>query len=502
MHMPEQSSVITASMLYNHLVCPHRVAMDAFGDWSRRDKVSPFVQMLWDRGNKYEAQVIENLGLKFEDLSTLTGDDKEAATRTAIAEGQALIYNGRLSEDGLLGEPDLLRLEGEGYVAIDIKSGAGEESAGEEEEGKLKQSYGVQLALYTDLLTRLGVAAGHHGYIWDVHGEQVRYDLDAPLGKRDATDTIWSRYLRARQEVERLLKREATSHPAAASACKLCVWRSECMGAVTAADDLTLLPELGRAKRDVLCEAFPTVRDLARAKVSAHVHGNKTDFPGIGADTLRKLQARAALIVEPDPKPYFRERVTLPPTGLELFFDIETDPLRDLCYLHGFVVREDGDPRTERFVAFFAEREGERDERDAFAAAWDFMRQNREAAIIYYSKYERTIYRKLQQKYPGVCDRNDLEALFSSGPERSFDLYHDAVRKSEWPTRDYSVKTLAKFCGFHWRDPDPSGASSIQWFDEWVNTRDPALKQRILDYNEDDCVAMRVVLDRLRGILT
>jgi predicted RecB family nuclease len=108
--------------------------------------------------------------------------------------------------------------------------------------------------------------------------------------------------------------------------------------------------------------------------------------------------------------------------------------------------------------------------------------------------------RELQQKYPAVCNPNELEALFSSGPERSFDLYYDAVKKSEWPTRDYSVKTLAKFSGFQWRDPDPSGASSIQWFDEWVNTRDPALKQRILEYNEDDCVAMRVVLDRLRGI--
>jgi len=26
------------------------------------------------------------------------------------------------------------------------------------------------------------------------------------------------------------------------------------------------------------------------------------------------------------------------------------------------------------------------------------------------------------------------------------------------------------------------------------------MKQRILDYNEDDCVAMRVVLDRMRGM--
>jgi predicted RecB family nuclease len=31
-----------------------------------------------------------------------------------------------------------------------------------------------------------------------------------------------------------------------------------------------------------------------------------------------------------------------------------------------------------------------------------------------------------------------------------------------WPTRDHSIKTLAKFLGFHWRDNNPSGAASIE----------------------------------------
>jgi len=32
-------------------------------------------------------------------------------------------------------------------------------------------------------------------------------------------------------------------------------------------------------------------------------------------------------------------------------------------------------------------------------------------------------------------------------------LYNDVVKKvTEWPTRDYSIKTLAKFLGFNWRD--------------------------------------------------
>ena len=43
-------------------------------------------------------------------------------------------------------------------------------------------------------------------------------------------------------------------------------------------------------------------------------------------------------------------------------------------------------------------------------------------------------------------------------------------------------------------------AASIEWFDRWLRTGEPAVKQRILDYNEDDCVATRVVLDGIRTL--
>jgi predicted RecB family nuclease len=65
---------------------------------------------------------------------------------------------------------------------------------------------------------------------------------------------------------------------------------------------------------------------------------------------------------------------------------------------------------------------------------------------------------------------------------------------------DWSIKAIAKFLKFRWRDTDPSGAASIEWFDRWVRTRDPEVKQRIIDYNEDDCRAMRVLLVAMRDI--
>jgi predicted RecB family nuclease len=64
------------------------------------------------------------------------------------------------------------------------------------------------------------------------------------------------------------------------------------------------------------------------------------------------------------------------------------------------------------------------------------------------------------------------------------------------------MKTLAKYLGFSWRDTDPSGAASIEWFNQWIETGDRTVKRRILDYNEDDCRAMQVLVDSLRGLAT
>ncbi|MGH8143822.1 MAG: TM0106 family RecB-like putative nuclease, partial [Steroidobacteraceae bacterium] len=478
----------------------HRVVQDAVGDPRLKDPVSPFVQLLWERGTLFERETIATLGEAFTDLSAFSGDDKERRTREAIARGDALIYSGRLTVDELLGEPDLLRREKGGYVAVDIKSGAGKAGADEDagEEGKLKKPYGVQLALYTDILIRLDVSAGRFGYIWDVHGQEMRYDLDTPLGPR--SPCLWEIYLATRLALQRSLADPASSQPAATAACKLCVWHTACLQVLMQARDLTLLPELGRAKRDALAGQFSTLEELAAENVERFCHGEKkTDFTGIGASTLRKFQRRAELAVTPEPVPYLTRPVVWPSAEVELFFDIETDPMRDLCYLHGLVIREGGPGSAERFEGIFATEATPAAEQEAFAAAMARFRAYPSAAVVHYSKYERTEYRKLQRKYPQIATAEEIEALFTR--PRALDLYFDVVKPgSEWPTRDFSVKSLAKCCGFQWRDADPSGASSIEWFDRWAKTADPSLKQRLLDYNQDDCVAMRVVMDAMKSM--
>jgi predicted RecB family nuclease len=489
---------ISASTLYNLVQCPKRIERDWFDDPTERDAVSPFITMLWERGTLYEQEVIDSATLEYFDLSDAHEDEKERLTLEAMQRGEHLICSGRLVAKNLVGVPDLLRKHGKGYLPVDIKSGRAEEDGGEDNDGKPKLHYAVQLALYVDILERLGWSAGRRGFILDVTGEEVEYDLSVPRGVRKK-ETLWDEYRSLLTSAEQIAVGALKPKGALASSCKLCHWYSACTVQLRAENDLTLIPALGRAIRDAIEPTIPTVADLAQVDPEAFISNKKTAFAGVGPDRLRTFHARAKLLTDPAAKAYLKSPVSLPRSSVELFFDIEVDPLRDLTYLHGIVERRDGDNASERFIAFFTDEETEDAEREAFAQAVAYLSSDPSATIWYYSKYERTIYRKLQARYPEVCSAEAIETLFD--PARAVDLYFDVVTKAtEWPTNDQSLKTLAKYLGFAWRDTDPSGAASIEWFDQWVRSRDPAIKARILEYNEDDCRATRVLLDGIRAL--
>jgi predicted RecB family nuclease len=487
---------VTASMLYDLIACPHRVSMDLFAKQNEKDPPNPFVELLWERGSTYEKELIEKLDIPFLDLSTYSKEEKEGLTSEALERKEPLVYGGRISADNLLGDPDILRLEGSGYIAGDIKSGRGRDDG---DNFAPKKHYGVQIALYTDILERKGLSAGRRAFIWDVHGEEVEYDFDEQHGVRNPW-TVWDIYKSALCDAEKILGEAEETLPAYSGDCKLCHWYSACLKRLKKSNDLTLIPQLGRSKRDVMLGHIDTLQDLANADLETFQDGKKTIFKGIGPDSLVKLQARAKLVTAaPKARGYLREPILLPISDHEIFFDIEVDPMRDVCYLHGFVERANQDNDTEKFVSFFCDDSSPEAEREMFKKAWGYFQSHQNSIVYYYSKYERTIYRKLREKYPEVCSVDDIEALFN--PRKSIDLYYDVVLKAtEWPTRDHSIKTLATHLGFEWRDTHPSGAASIQWYDEWVRSGNHDIKKQILEYNEDDCRATRVLLDGIRNL--
>ena len=491
--------MIAASQVYDHIQCPHRPVMDANTPVSERDEVSAFTEMLWEQGVAHEASALVLLGVTA-DLSQAPLAEREAATHAAITRKEPLIYRGRLTVDDLVGEPDLLELQPNGgYAPGDIKSGGGLEGGDEDSDGRLKKHYAVQLGHYSNIIELLSLGDGtHKTFVIDGEFQRVVYDLDLSQGVRNL-QTGWDFYLVTLDAVRGNLSGACKTLPALGATCKLCHWYSKCKRDVIEANDLSLIAELGRSKRDALIRLIPSVRALAAANIDNFQAGKKTVFPGIGPSTLEKYLSRAKLLCTPNARPYLKSPVELPIRDKEVYFDIETDPMKgNYVYLHGMVEREHGQPKTAAFKPFFAEGDTPQDEEAVFAGAWRYLTERiKDSVIYYYSRYEWTSYRRLAQKYPSVCSVDEVNALFAC-PEM-VDLYTDVVKKhTEWPAYDQSIKTLAVYCGFKWRDISPSGAASIEWYRRWLKTGDLVIKQRILDYNEDDCVATGWVADEIR----
>src|SRR6185369_12997013 len=53
----------------------------------------------------------------------------------------------------------------------------------------------------------------------------------------------------------------------------------------------------------------------------------------------------------------------------------------------------------------------------------------------------------------------------------------------------------ASILGFRWSSNEASGLQSIVWRKQWEDARDEMIKTKLLEYNQDDCLALRVLTE-------
>ncbi|MFC1586195.1 TM0106 family RecB-like putative nuclease [Fibrobacterota bacterium] len=491
---------ITASVLYDYLQCAHRPWRDIYGPKEELVEAdNAFLKLLWERGVQHEQDVISGLGT-FLDLSGGSLDERKLRTLKALERRTPLIYQGVLQSEDLLGIPDLLELQGDGsYMPVDIKSGSAYEGA-DPDTKKFKKHYAVQLCLYSDLISKLGFGNSRKGKIIDIHGEMEEYDLDQPQGKRN-TATWWSLYQELKSKILPLLLNQEKNKPALGGVCKLCNWHDSCLKWLKATKDPTNLFYLGRSVRDTLERDLGVSRledllNLDEADILSRKKADRGFLKGVGESSLTKYINRARISVVTK-KPEVQGSYQFPEVGYELFFDIEDDPTLGFVYMHGVYERTNA---GEKYLHFTATEKSEEAERVAWKRFWDYIKSlpEKDFAVYYYSHHEKTTYRKMQAIYPDVISEDEVSAFF--GNQNVIDLYQVVQSQTEWPLSSYSIKAIATYLGFKWRDESPSGALSIQWFNEYLKTRDDSILKRILEYNEDDCKATMVLKDGLENL--
>jgi uncharacterized protein len=494
---------ITASLLYNYLQCPHRVWRDIYGPKEEKsEEVNPFVKLLWDKGVNHEDKIISKIGQCL-NLKEGTFDERFEKTLEALKNGVPLIYQGVIKHGELLGIPDLLKKMPDGsYIPIDIKSGMAFSGVDEDEgeEGKQKKHYTVQLCLYSDVLIKLGFSKRKRGKIIDIHGDEVEYDLVSPRGPK-TKETWWEFYERIKKYVEFLLKNQEKNKPAMAGICKLCPWYASCKKWCEEKNDLSTVFYLGRSYRDTLNDDIfvDKVEELLDIDIPELLKQKKKDkefLKDLGEKRLGTFKRRANINVNTK-EPVVYEKIDFPKVTYELFFDIEDDPTQEFVYMHGVYERKDG---KGRYVDFTAKEISAEAEKETWRKFWDYIDSmpKDDFSVYYYSHHEKTTYRRLRKQYPDVISEEKLEEFFEN--PNVIDLYQVVLKNTDWPLGSYSLKALAVYLGFKWRDETPSGALSIQWFNDYIETKNENVLKRILLYNEDDCKATMVLKDGIEKL--
>ncbi|RMH35764.1 MAG: TM0106 family RecB-like putative nuclease [Nitrospirae bacterium] len=471
---------ITAQSLYNLTKCAHRVYLDANGDPAEKGEANVFVKLLWELGLQTERNYLDTLGaLPVEDLSSLSPATASRETLRLMRTGVPLIYQGCLKDDPYLGRPDLLlkrddlasRFGPYAYEAIDIKGGRGWERV-ENRKPKFKVHYAYQIMFYRMLLARIQGTVPPNGRIINVDHEIEEFD----------PSVFEAEFREALATAERLITGQETSEPVLGSQCYLCEWFSRCERWAYAHSDPTCLFFVGKQKFALKKVGLRTVEDIAVMHIPEYLRPPKR-IARLGEQSLRRMKQRAQVFLQG--RPWIRPGYTFPDVEREIYFDIEDDPTQALTYLFGLLIVERGMPPQ---FKYFLARKPDEEERTV-RAFWDFLNTTSDAVYYVYSHKERTTLKHLMERY--ALDPQIFEAYVA----REFDLYSRlVVEHSDWPTFSYSIKHIAKCIGFTWRDPDPSGANSIAWYNQYLaNPSDERLLRRILEYNEDDCRAMLAI---------
>jgi len=205
-------------------------------------------------------------------------------------------------------------------------------------------------------------------------------------------------------------------------------------------------------------------------------------------------------------------------TTIEEDFDIEDS--NGIVYLIGVQTYErhrrgEVYSATKTYHAFESWTHSEAGEARLFAEFWNHVVGQRAYAksmkwgyrAYYYTKHESQWFVKLAERHAGkegIPTVEEVEHFFDPASNIFVNIAPALTTGLIWPTENHTLKTLAKWARFSWRDSDPGGGNSMAWYEDAVNGATEEIKlenrKRLKEYNHDDVAAQAAIRDWLSNL--
>ncbi|MGH9425656.1 MAG: TM0106 family RecB-like putative nuclease, partial [Terriglobia bacterium] len=176
--------------------------------------------------------------------------------------------------------------------------------------------------------------------------------------------------------------------------------------------------------------------------------------------------------------------------GMPVYLDVEGLPDRDFYYLIGLRVKT-----AKEIIQHSLWADSADEERRIWAEFLDVLSAIEAPVLIHYGSYETIFLRRMCERYGGPAEGSVAAKALAS----PLNLLSFIFARIYFPAHANGLKDCAKFLGFEWTATNASGAQAVVWRSEWEELREPRTKQALINYNAEDCEALRAVTEFLNS---
>lgn len=450
---------ITGKTIYDYCKAPFSVWCDYFAPAEEREPANPYLHLLSDRARKQKKLLFKKVGVEPLEFRSFTDGFKKALE--LMKKGEKKIANAPLFflSKNLVGICDVLvRDDSAGsrfgqyhYKPLTIKNAK-----------RMKYDYMVQTAFYNYLIGLVQEYEPKEFMLMNKTGKKFYFEHER--FKDDLMKALDG--IRAIQRGEEV--------KATAKTCKW-PWAAYCTRKAIEAGDVSIIPMIGPVlKKELNEQGIMTVEQLAKAKLDI-------DLPQPMIDKIKK---HAQAYVEK--KPQIIEKSNVKDSDVEIFVDIEgTDEIEldegvvKIDFLVGVILNEKG---KQKYIPFISK--DLKGEKKLYKELFEFLKKYEGAPIYHYGPHERLHFKMWAEQLGEKTKLNMIDLL-------------SIVRNcTAFPTISQSLKDIAGYLGYKWRGTVDAQETIVLYL-QYLETKDESLLQKIMEYNEDDCMATQVIKDFL-----
>ena len=265
--------------------------------------------------------------------------------------------------------------------------------------------------------------------------------------------------------------------------CRMCQYEKLCFDYAKREDDLSLLSRIG--EKDIkrfnqkgiftvnqLSYTFRPRRRNKRAKTKKLPY-----YFSLNALAIREQ------------KVYIFDKPNIPTAKTQIFIDMEGNANGSVIYLIGLLVVVNS-----KKIPYYFWANTPSLEKEMFEKFITFLSELNGAHIFYYGSYESRVFKRMLP----IVTTDIVKALLLNS---STNILSKIYSRIYFPTYSNELKDIGRYLGCKWSNPNSSGLQSIVWRAQWENTNDNKIKNVLVQYNQEDCIALEKITMFIRKVV-